>query len=353
VTKAAVLAVPGDLATPTGGYTYDRRIVDGLRELGWTIDVCDLGDGFPRPAPDVHAAAGAQLAALPSDRPIVIDGLAFGVLEQAAETVRASHALVALVHHPLALETGLSADAATRLRVSERAALACTRHVIATGAATGRLLVADYGVSADRLSVVEPGTDAALASNGRSSKDTADGAVALLAVGAIVPRKGYDLLVAALAELRHLPWRLVIVGDCARSPDTTARLKADIGCHKLVDRITLRGAVSAEELASLYASSDLFVLPSRFEGYGMAYAEAIAHGLPVIGTHAGAIPETVPVTAGVLVPPDDPGALLSVLRRLIEDPQERRRLAAGARAVRFPSWREQAARFARVLEGVA
>ncbi len=85
----------------------------------------------------------------------------------------------------------------------------------------------------------------------------------------------------------------------------------------------------------------------------MAYTEAIAHGLPVVGTQAGAIPDTVPAEAGVLVPPDDVDALAVVLRRLIESPQERKRLAAGARAARFPTWSEQAAHFAHALDSVA
>jgi glycosyltransferase involved in cell wall biosynthesis len=180
-----------------------------------------------------------------------------------------------------------------------------------------------------------------------------EGAVALLAVGAVVPRKGYDLLVAALAEFKHLPWRLVIAGDGGRSPQTLAQLEADIARLGLADCVALRGAVSAEELASLYESSDLFVLPSHYEGYGMAYTEAIAHGVPVIGTTAGAVPQTVPPDAGVLVAPDDVEALTATLQRLIANPNERERLAAGARAAKFPSWSEQAALFARVLESLA
>ena len=122
----------------------------------------------------------------------------------------------------------------------------------------------------------------------------------------MVPRKGYDLLVEALAGLIDLPWTLTIVGDCGRDPATAARLKADIARHRLAPRVTHRRMrCRIERLAELYASSDLFVLPSRHEGFGMAYAEAIAYGLPVIGTTAGAIPETVPAQAGVLVPPDD------------------------------------------------
>ena len=346
--KAAVFAVPGDLATPTGGYAYDRRMIAELAALGWRTDVLNLGEGFPRPTADTRAAACARLAALPSAAPIVIDGLAFGVLPEAAKKMQASHLLVALVHHPLALESGLSADEAAGLHVSERVALAAARRVVTTSAATARLLTADYCIASERLSVVEPGTD-----RGDARPRKNDDAVALLAVGAVVERKGYDLLVAALAKLKHLNWRLVIAGDHGRSPEAFRRLEADIAWFGLADRITLLGAVSAQQLASLYATSDLFVLPSRFEGYGMAFAEAVAHGLPVIGTTAGAIPQTVPAGAGILVRPDDVDALASALRRLIENPHERERLSAGARAATFQSWKEQAALFAGVLDRLA
>jgi glycosyltransferase involved in cell wall biosynthesis len=241
----------------------------------------------------------------------------------------------------------LSAAVSASLRASERAALACARHVIATSTTTARLLAADYDVPSERLSVVEPGTERVATPPHR-----VEGVIALLAVGAVVPRKGYDVLVAALARLKHLPWRLVIAGDCGRSVDTFRRLVADVAALGLSDRVRLAGTVTAEELASLYASADLFVLPSRFEGYGMAYAEAIAHGVPVIGTNAGAIPETVPADAGVLVPPDDVDMLAATLQRLMDNPAERERLAAGARATAFPSWRGQAALFARALESL-
>jgi glycosyltransferase involved in cell wall biosynthesis len=348
VVKDVVFAVPGDLATPTGGYAYDRRIIAELPALGWLPQVLDLGAGFPRPTSAIRAAACAKLAALPSHGPVVVDGLALGVLPDAAEALHASHPLVALVHHPLALESGLSVDEAAALRRSERAALARAYRVIATSATTARLLAADYGVASDRLAVVEPGTDRADVKLRESGE-----VVALLSVGAVVPRKGYDVLVAALARLAHLPWRLVIAGDCARSPETVLGLEADIARFGLAERVTLLGAVAAPQLAELYASADLFVLASRFEGYGMAYTEALAHGVPVVGTTAGAIPETVPAGTGLLVPPDDVDALAAALRQLIEQPDARRELAAAARALTFPSWREQAALFVRALDGLA
>jgi glycosyltransferase involved in cell wall biosynthesis len=242
-----------------------------------------------------------------------------------------------------------AADSAVR-RARARAALACARHVVTTSPSTAQLLVAEYAVATERLSIVRPGTDRV------AVPPRAPGAlVELLAVGSVVPRKGYDILVAALAEIRDLTWHLTIAGDRERSHETALLLDAEIARLDLGGRVRFAGAVATERLQQLYAAADLFVLPSRFEGYGMAYAEAIAHGLPVVGTRAGAIPDTVPAGAGVLVAPDDVQALATVLRRLIESPPERQRLAAGARAAAaaFPSWQDSARLFARVLEQVA
>jgi glycosyltransferase involved in cell wall biosynthesis len=348
-----VFAVPGDLATPTGGYAYDRRIIAELRGLGWDVEVLDLGDGFPRPRPQVRADALARLRSVPQGRAIVIDGLAMGVLPE-VDTLRRDHPLVALVHHPLAQESGLAAVDAQALRMSERAALAAARRVVTTSASTARIVVQDYGVAPDRVTVAPPGTDRVGFAVG-----SRDGTLALVAVGAIVRRKGYDVLLAALAGLgdpgAHLPWRLTIAGDRGRDAAEAKRLDATIARHRLADRVAVLGAVSAERLAELYMGADIFVLASRFEGYGMAYGEAIAHGLPVIGTTAGAIPDTVPAGAGLLVPADDVAALREALRRLIVDPAERRTLAAAARAAaaELPTWQAAAELFARAIEAAA
>jgi len=347
--RELAFAVPGDLATPTGGYAYDRRIIGELRKLGWEVEVVNLGDGFPRPTEAQTAFAAEQLAAIPAGRPVVIDGLAYGVLPEAAETVSRRNPMVALVHHPLALETGLSAVQMAQMRESERAALACARHVIVTSVATARLLAFDYGVAHERISVVVPGIDAV-----RSRASSSDGVLLLLSVGAIVPRKGFDVLIAALAAISDLQWHLTIAGDRTRDPACAAQLDADIARFGLTERVSALGAVSDERIAELYATSDVFVLASRFEGYGMAFAEAIAHGLPVVGTTAGAIPDTVPQGAGVLVSPDDMEALSAALRRLIENTAERSRMSACARDAcgSQPSWAESAKLFAEAIERV-
>lgn len=348
--KRVAFAVPGDLATPTGGYVYDRRIITELQQLGWQVDVLDIGDGYPRPSAEIKAAAAGRLAGVPKGCPIVIDGLAFGVLPDAALELRERNPLVALVHHPLALETGLSPADADVLRKSERAALAAAHGVVVTSPSTAQLLLDDYDVPADLITIACPGTD-----RGGTAPGSSDGIVRLLSVGAVVPRKGFDVLIAALATLQNLPWRLTIAGDRSRDPAASAQLDADVAHHKLTERVELLGALPADRIAALYANSDLFVLASRFEGYGMAFAEAMAHGLPIIGTTAGAIPDTVPPEAGVLVEPNDVMALARALRMLIENQNERRWFAAGARAAaeKLPSWRDSAQLVADALEALA
>jgi glycosyltransferase involved in cell wall biosynthesis len=350
VVKRVAFAVPGDLAAPTGGYAYDRRMIVELARLGWGIDVINLGADFPRPSATQRKTARRLLMEVPAGLPIVIDGLAYGVLPELAAELATDHPLVALVHHPLALESGLSADEAEELRASERLALGKTTRVIVTSATTARLLEAEYNVAVDRITVVSPGTDPVSPARG-----SGDGIVRLLAIGAIVPRKGYDVFIEALASLIDLPWHLTIAGDNTRNREAAARLDADISRFRLGERVTVLGAVSDARLAELFVDAHIFALASRYEGYGMVFSEAVAHGLPVIGTRAGAIPETVPAEAGILVPPDDAAALANALRRVIENPDKRVRMAAAAReaARNLPTWQDSAKIFAGVLEALA
>lgn len=341
-------AVPGDLATPTGGYVYDRRIIQELRELGWQVDVAYIGNDFPFPSTVQRATALAILSAVPANYPIVFDGLAFGALPEAG-ALRCRTPLVALVHQPLALDPGLDTRQADIFRETERAALAAAARVIVTSEATARIVTADYDVPSQRISVVRPGNDPVPPAPGSD-----DGVVRLLSVGSVVPIKGYDVLIAAVATLADMPWRLTIAGDRNRNPAAAAQLDADIEAYGLGDRIAMLGAVPPERINELFLASDVFVLASRFEAYGMALAEAIAHGIPIVSTITGGIPQTVPAGTGLLVPPDDAAALAQALRCLIAAPAKRRLLAMNARAAaaRLPTWRESARLFVDAVETV-
>jgi glycosyltransferase involved in cell wall biosynthesis len=348
---AVTFAVPGSLDQLTGGYKYDRRVIAGLRQLGCDVDVVDLGDGFPRPRPETLAAVLPCLGRVPAGQPIVVDGLALGVLPEAAAALRERHPLIALVHHPLAMEAGLSTHEMQALRESERAALAAVSRVIVTSPATRRILVTEYGVPEDTVTVALPGVERAGPAPAR--KPACGNIINLLAVGAVVRRKGYDVLVEAVDRLAGLNWQLVIAGDCKRDRTTVSELAALIARKRLERRVVLAGSVSDRELAELYRDAHVFVLASRFEGYGMAYAEAVAHGLPIIGTRTGAIPDTVPPGAGILVPPDDAAALGTALRSMISYGWLRERCAGVARAAPMPTWDAAAQAFLDVFQKAA
>lgn len=343
--RALHLVLPGDPATLSGGYEYDRRIAAGLRALGWRVEVHALDASFPAPTAAALAHARAALARIPDGALVLLDGLALGAMPQIAAAERDRLRLVALVHHPLAEETGLDAASAAALRASETRALAAVLGVIATSRATARALAA-YRVDPARIRVVEPGTDPAPLARGSAG----DG-VALLCVAAVIPRKGHALLVEALAALADLPWRLACVGSLERDAATAAGLRRQIDGCRLAARVTLAGEHARATLDGFYDRADAFVLATFHEGYGMAFAEALARGLPVVGTRAGAVPDTVPPDAGLLVPPGDVAALRKALARVIGDPATRARLAAGARRARadLPTWPQTAATLALAL----
>lgn len=279
---------------------------------------------------------------------MVLDGLAFGAMPEAG-ALRYHNPLIALVHQPLALDPALDSRQADALRESERTALAAAARVVVTSEASARIMIDDYGVPAQRIRIVRPGNDPVPAAVGSN-----DGVVRLLSIGSVLPVKGYDLLISALARLDEMPWRLTIAGDRSRHLAAASQLDADIEAYGLGNRVAVLGAVAPERVIELYLASDVFVLASRFEGYGMALSEAIAHGLPIVSTTAGAIPYTVPPGTGLLVPPNDVAALARALRRLIGNPTERQRLATNARAaaVHLPTWQASARLFAGAIETV-
>ena len=347
-----IFVYPGDLNAPTGGYAYDRRIIAGLTSLGWEIQLIGLGEGYPFPNPAQVEEAKVQLQGLTPGVPMVVDGLALGVLPSLAAGIATRHPLIALVHHPLAFEFGLSEEQAALLKQSETEALRHASGVIANSPATARDLNRHYGVPIDRIDVVLPGTDRSVHQQEQSQITHGKrDAVRLLSVGSIIPRKGFHDLLAALAPLAALPWTLSIAGDTTRNAAAFAQLAGDITRFGFEGRVQVLGAVSDSELEVLYTQADVFVLASLFEGYGMVYAEAMAYGLPIIATTGGAIPDTVPSDAGLLVGPGDVPALTLALKTVIEDAPYRARLSRGAlrAAAKQPTWDQAAEQFAVAL----
>lgn len=336
--REIAFAIPGDINQPTGGYGYARAVIAAAPALGARFDVIRLPDGFPFPDEKGLAETERLLAGAPHDQPILFDGLAYGALPTDFLS-RLDRRWIALCHHPLALETGLDAATAEHLRRNEIAALAKARAVVVTSVATSDLVVKEFGVPRERLTVAPPGVTR------RVRARRAGNPPLLLAVGSLVPRKGYDLLIPALALIKARRWRCLIVGALDRDPSITESIRANVIAAGLSDRIELAGALVEADLDRAYAEADIFVHPAYFEGYGMAVADALAAGLPVVGAAAAATAALVPDSAGLLFPVGDAGALAAALSSLLDDPARAAALGDGAWIAgrSLPDWPETTA----------
>ena len=350
--RELTFAYPGDLDTVTGGYLYDKQILLGLQKQGWAVHRLSLPDAFPDADQTVLEQAAVELSKVPPSSALVIDGLALGGMGELAQVFE-QRGFIALVHHPLALESGISATLARKLQATEAAALACAKHIIVNSATTAHTLQSMFGIAPQRISIVVPGVDRPE----RALEHTAqritrkNHRVVLLSVGSIIPRKGYDVLINALADLIHLDWELRIVGDTERDAPTAQRLRQQIHALRLQDRVMLLGGVEPRALQTQYQQADIFVLASHYEGYGMAYAEAMQWGLPIIGTTGGAISQTVAPGCGLLVDPGDTEHLAQALRSLISQPELHAKMSRAAltHAQQLPDWDECARLFGQAV----
>jgi glycosyltransferase involved in cell wall biosynthesis len=344
----AVFAIPGDLRSPTGGYAYDRRVLELLPAFGVGVRHLALPPSYPNPTAADIGETSRLIAAQPHDATLLLDGLAYGAFPTESLAVCDGRRLIAVVHHPLYLETGLAHARKVELKASETAALDRADHVVVTSRATSHILAEELGVDRHKITVAEPGTDPAGRATGTGSP------LHILAVGAVSPRKSYDSLVEALAPLKEIEWKLTIAGALDRHPGAVETLRAKIEDCGLGDRVTLAGKVVPATLDRFYESTDLFVSASLFEGYGMVIAEAMARGLPIVTTTGGAAADTAHRSAAIHVQPGNVAEMTAALKRALGDKKLRDSLADASWDIgrTLPTWHETARRIAAVVLGL-
>jgi glycosyltransferase involved in cell wall biosynthesis len=382
VTPAEVhLIVPGSIEQRSGGSIYDRRMADGLRGRGWRVVVHELRVRGPIEGTWVERAAGAQpgrtpqgldaprdasmgslldeaLAGLPDGALVVVDGLASRASPASIRSARDRLRLLVLVHLLAADDPGLAPADRAELDALERQGLAASSGVIASTPLVARLL-SELGIDPARVRTAPPGNDPAPEATGPPPGAPPQ----LLCVAAVIPGKRQDLLVRALARLGDLPWTCVVAGSLTRDVAYAASVRAQVHDAGLADRIFFPGELDRDALGTLYLASSVFVLPSAFETYGLVLVEAMARGLPIVATRVGAIPDTVPADAGILVAPADDADLAGAVRSLLEDTpgepasalRRRQQLGAAGRrhAARLPDWEQAAAELERAIVELA
>jgi glycosyltransferase involved in cell wall biosynthesis len=316
-----------DPARPSGGNAYDRRVRDGLVARGWTVHMHQ------------DDLAGA-LARIPDGSVVLVDGLVALPAPEVMVPESRRLRLVALVHMPLEQDEPDE---------REGAVLSACVSVVTTSNWARKLLLERYSLPGDRVHAAAPGAEAAALAPGTPSGGS------LLAVAAVIPGKGHDVLADALAALNGRPWQCLCVGTLERDPAFVASLR-----RRADSRMRFSGALREEELARSYGEADLLVLPSRSETYGMVVTEALARGIPVVAADVGGVPEAMGhgahgVRPGVLVPPEDPAALGGALRAWLADADLRRQLRQAARERResLADWSTTTSALADVLARAA
>ncbi len=342
--RLAVL-VPGSIATISGGYGYDRAMVAGLRCLGHDVAVRELPGRHPLPDAAARDGARTALAALPDDVVPVIDGLGLPAFAGLPSLARA----IGLIHHPTSREAGHSEPDRDALAEAERALFPALAGCIVTSATTAATLAADFAVASERIRIVVPGTAPAPRSTG-SGGPTCQ----ILSIGTLVPRKGHELLLRALARLFDLDWHLTIAGG-APDPVHAATLQNLADDLKIAQRVTFAGALVDAALDAVWQRADVFALATEYEGYGMAIAEALKRGVPVAITKGGAAGDLVPVEAGVVCDVGDLVTFSKAIRRVIFDTELRAEMAEAAYQAgqALPDWPAQGRAFAEALAALA
>jgi glycosyltransferase involved in cell wall biosynthesis len=340
----------GDTGRKTGGYLYNRRVISGLRKRGFEIEEVVAGGASPEEQRTADPRFGSTFDPSTFDA-IVVDALARIVVFRHLDRWLSWQPVVALVHElPSVARSESGPETIAGERDYEEPLLRADRLVAVSD--HGRKVLLGRGASPGRIHVVPPGFDGVPVGVGPHLQN--DGPVRVLCVGQWIERKGILTLVEAWALRDRKGSVLELVGETDADPDYALLVRDAIGAAPR-GSIVVSGCVDDVSLGASYAAADLFVLPSRYEGYGIVYAEALARGLPIIACDAGPVPDLVGRKAAVLVRPDDREDLSAALDLLLGDPTLRVRMSAAAsrRASRLPRWEHTVTGFEQVLRTAA
>ena len=335
------LIIYGSLDTLSGGYYYDRRLVQYLRDQREQVQIIPLPwRSYPRHLVDnLHFRLPAGLDVL------IQDELNHPSLIRANQQKRA-FPVISLVHHLRCSED----HPRPMRRVYEQVEKAYLRSVdgfIFNSHTTREVVQNLTGTRLPQL-VAYPPTDRfgqAVTPSQVQTRSQQAGPLRVVFVGNVIPRKGLHTLLHALAQATSRPV-LDVIGSLEADPACATAMRGLAQRLALQDRVTFHGKLHDEALAGLLANAHLLVVPSSYEGFGIVYLEGMSFGLPAIGTTAGAAPEIIAEGRnGFLTRPGDERTLAHRLDALHEDRAllNRLSLAALERYAQQPTWQQTAA----------
>ncbi len=282
--------VYGDLSGRSGGYKYDRRMAEHLLSRGDVVDTVGLSKAplFFAPILGFDSRLKALFSGAGGYDWVVVDELVHPVAAHAVKRWRKPESRIALLVHHLAASEELW-EPLRRLHERWERLLACRVDLLIVNSRTTAESVKAFSPRAP-IAVCPPGVDRPGLGSPTGSGGS-DGTVKLLTTGNLIPRKGFTELVQILAGLRDFPFSLTITGDDRVDPGYAAKLRRLVERLDLEDRVTITGYLSEQELARQYEWADVFVLASRYEGYGISLSEALIYGLPFVAFDVGAVRE--------------------------------------------------------------
>ena len=346
-------------AARSGGFRYDRELVDALEGAGHRVAIVSQPP-VARYRDQIALARERRWVETVVDLApdcVCIDELnhaaTYSGIDRLKRRLGPRVPIVAVVHHLRSDERALR----VRARILERSFLRSCDAWLCNGVST-LARVQKTACVAHHSAVAMPGRETdtpAISKTGdeHRSEEAERRAVPVLAVGTVEPRKNLHTLVRAAASLE--PVTLTIAGTLDADPRYTRRIRTLIARLGVERRVRLTGHVEREELERLYAAAEVFALPSRYEGFGIAYLEAMTNRLPVIATKRGGAADLVRHGIdGRLIDPSSPHAVAAALLELVSNEGERRRCGenAYARAMQIPLWRRSMTGAVRFLETI-
>ncbi len=316
--------IPGDIRRLTGGNVFDLRLIEGLSTLGHEVSLYELSQRFPFPAEDDIRQCRSIFSQITENEPIIIDSLAFAPLAPVLREFSKLKAVIAIMHLPLGMSPDLSPVQRQVFAPVEKKALQAAHYIVVTSGFTAEYITKLDASLSGKIKLILPGLAPV-----KRKEQYPELPAELLCIGSYLPNKSYHLLPDTLSQLTRYNWKLNCYGEILNE-SYFETLKRMFGSKNLRNRVSLHAPISGEELHKAYLNADLLIHPSSFESFGMVPAEALNHGIPVIVTTGGALPDTIPASMGRSFSPGDTQGLVTILKQLFEDKSAYRRLCQAA-----------------------